>query len=89
MAYNKGRKKFHRKRKKIEDPPGLAVNVYNNNIEVALRRFKKKVKNSNLMLDLRKKTYYEKPSEIKRRKKKEGIKNFKKKMKKLEQIRGY
>ena len=66
MAYNKGRKKFHRKRKKIEDPPGLAVNVYNNNIEVALRRFKKKVKNSNLMLDLRKKTYYEKPSDTKR-----------------------
>ena len=66
MAYNKGRKKFNRKRKKIEDPPGLAVNVYGNNIEVALRRFKKKVKNSNLMLDLRKKTFYEKPSDTKR-----------------------
>ena len=69
MAYNKGRRKFNKKRKRIEDPPGLAVNVYNNNIDVALRRFKKKVKNSNLMLDVRKKSYYEKPSDTKRFKK--------------------
>ena len=69
MAYNKGRKKFHKKRKRREDPPGLAVTVYNNNIEMALKIFKKKVKNSNLMLELKKKAYYEKPSKIKREKK--------------------
>jgi hypothetical protein len=55
MAYNKGRKKFNRKRRKFEDPPGLAVTVYDNNVEFALKRFKKKVKNSNMMLDLKKK----------------------------------
>jgi ribosomal protein S21 len=67
MAYNKGRKKFHkRKKRKFEDPPGLAVTVYDNNVEFALKRFKKKVKNSNLMLELKKKAYYEKPSKLRR-----------------------
>ena len=70
MSYKKGRKKFHKKRKrKYEDPPGLAVTVYDNNIEFALKRFKRKVKNSNLMLDLRKKSYYEKPSKLRRERK--------------------
>ena len=68
MSYNKGRKKF-KKRKRQPDPPGLAVTVYNNNIETALKIFKRKVKNSNLMLELKKKAYYEKPSKIRREKK--------------------
>ena len=48
---------------------GLAVKVYNNNIEGALKILKRKVKNSNLFLELKKRTYYEKPSKIKREKK--------------------
>ena len=64
--YNKGFKK--NKKKKFEDPPGLAVNVYNNNVEGALKVLKKKVKQSNLMLELKKKAYYEKPSKIRRQK---------------------
>ena len=54
-----------------------------------MRVLKKKVQKEGIIKDLRAKQYYEKPSEVKRRKKKEGIKNFKKKMKKLEQMRGY
>ena len=69
MGYNKGRKKFHKKRKRIQDPPGLSVSVVNNNVEFALKRLKKKVKESNLFLDLKKKSFYEKPSKIKREKK--------------------
>ena len=69
MAYNKGRKKFHKKRKRREDPPGLAVTVYNNNVEGALKILKRKIKNSNLMVELRKRTYYEKPSKLKREQK--------------------
>lgn len=61
------RKKNFRKKPK-DDSVGLSVNVYNNNIEGALKVFKKKVKNSNLMLELRKKAYYVKPSEIRREK---------------------
>ena len=63
----KKRKNF-RKRPK-DDSKGLSVKVWNNNVEGALKIFKRKVKDSNLMLDLKKKAYYEKPSEIKRHKK--------------------
>ena len=63
----KRRKNFRKKPK--EEINGLQVKVYNNNIEGALKKFKKMVKNSGLMLDLRKKEYYEKPSTIRRHKK--------------------
>lgn len=39
-----------------------------------------------LMKELRRRQYYQKPSEIKREKKKQGIKNYKKKMAKLERF---
>ena len=58
-----------RKRPKEKQMEGLQVDVYNNNVDLALRKLKRKVKNANLMLDLKKKTYYRKPSEIKREKK--------------------
>ena len=61
------RKNFRKKPK--DDSKGLSVKVWNNNVEGALKIFKRKVKDSNLMLDLKKKAYYEKPSEIKRHKK--------------------
>ena len=64
-------KKNFRKKKKYpkEELPGIQVNVYNNNVDAALRMFKKKVKDSNLFLDLRKKEYYEKPSKKRRERK--------------------
>ena len=66
----KKRKNF-RKRPK-DDSMGLQVKVYNNNVEGALKVFKRKVKDSNLMLDLKKKAYYEKPSKKRREKKEYG-----------------
>jgi len=48
---------------------GLSVPVYNNNVELALKKLKRKIKNSNLFIDLKKKAYFEKPSKIKREKK--------------------
>ena len=63
------------------------VEVRNGNLEKALRVLKKKVQKSGLVKELRARQHYQKPSEIKREKKKEGIKNYKKKMKKLEQMR--
>ena len=62
----KKRKNFRKKPK--DTAVGLSVNVYNNNVEGALKVFKKKVKESGLMMDLKKKAYYEKPSKIKREK---------------------
>ena len=55
----KRRKNFRRKPKE-KKMNGLQVEVYNNNVEKALRIFKKKVKESNLMLELKKKEYNEK-----------------------------
>jgi len=48
---------------------GLRVDVKNNNIEFALKKFKRMVKDSELMLELRDRTYYEKPSAVNREKK--------------------
>ena len=46
----------------------IEVTVKNNNIEKALSIFKRKVKDSKLMLELREREYYKKPSEVKREK---------------------
>jgi len=62
----KKRKNFRKKPKK--EFQGLQVEVYDGNVEKAIRVFKKKVKESNIMLDLRKKSYYEKPSRLRREK---------------------
>tara|TARA_R100000908_G_scaffold62336_1_gene41455 strand:+ start:121 stop:372 length:252 start_codon:yes stop_codon:yes gene_type:complete len=62
------RKKNFRKKRPKDTAVGLAVTVFNNNVEGALKVLKKKVKNSNLFIDLRKKEYYIKPSEINRQK---------------------
>ena len=48
---------------------GLSVPVYNNNVELALKKLKRKVKDSNLFLELKKRAFYEKPSKIKREQK--------------------
>jgi len=65
----KYRKNFRKKKKYPKEKlQGLQVRVFNNNVEGALKVLKRKVKESNLFLDLKKKTYYEKPSKIKREK---------------------
>tara|TARA_Y100000741_G_scaffold336853_1_gene295757 strand:+ start:277 stop:525 length:249 start_codon:yes stop_codon:yes gene_type:complete len=62
----KKRKNFRRKPKK--QLQGLQVEVYNNEVEKAMRILKRKVKDSNLFIDLRKKEHFEKPSRVKREK---------------------
>ena len=47
---------------------GLRVEVYNNNVDMALKKLKRKIKDSNLMVQLKEKTYFEKPSKLKREK---------------------
>tara|TARA_B110001454_G_C12303711_1_gene260610 strand:- start:259 stop:474 length:216 start_codon:yes stop_codon:yes gene_type:complete len=47
----------------------IKVDVKNNNIEFALKRFKRQVKDSGLLLELREREFYKKPSDIKRVKK--------------------
>ena len=40
----------------------IHVKVYNNNVEKALSKFKKEVKETKLMLELREREFYTKPS---------------------------
>ena len=49
-----GYKKNFRKKPK-DETRGLSVKVWNNNVEGALKVFKRKVKDSNMMLELKEK----------------------------------
>ena len=64
----------------------IKVVVKNNNVEKALSIFKRKIKDSNLMFELREREYYKKPSEIKKEiKNKAKARNYWKKIKLLEE----
>ena len=63
------RKKKNFRRRPKKELQGLQVDVYDGQVEKAIRILKKKVKESNLFLDLRKKSYYEKPSKLRRERK--------------------
>ena len=64
----------------------IKVVVKNNNVEKALSIFKRKVKDSNLMFELREREYYKKPSEIKKEiKNKAKARNYWKKIKLMEE----
>ena len=51
----------------------ITIEVRNNNVEKALRVLKKKLNKDGQMKELKQRQYYQKPSEKKREKKKEGI----------------
>ena len=57
-----------RKHRKPREKRGLRIDVRNNNVEFALKKMKRMVKDSGMMVDLRRRTHYEKPSEVKREK---------------------
>ena len=64
----------------------IKVVVKNNNVEKALSIFKRKVKDSNLMFELREREYYKKPSEIKKEiRNKAKARNYWKKIKAMEE----
>ena len=64
-----GYKKNFRKKKLKDTAVGLSVTVYNDNIDMALKKLKRKVKNDGLLLQLKERQYYKKKSEINREKK--------------------
>lgn len=67
----------------------ITVEVRKGNVEQAMRVLKRKVQKEGIVKELRERQSYEKPSEKKRRKRKENIANVKKEKKKLERQRGY
>ena len=62
------RKRRNFRKRPKDNAQGLSVTVFNNNVEEALKRLKRKVKNADLMQDLRKKEFFVKKSVIKREK---------------------
>ena len=58
-----------RKHKKKREKKGLRVDVKHNNVEWALKKLKRMVKDSGQILELKKRNYYKKKSEEKREKK--------------------
>lgn len=54
---------------KSDRKKGLTVEVRDGNINTALKKFKKKVDESNKLIDLIRRTAYEKPTEERKRKK--------------------
>ena len=55
--------------KKKREQKGLRVDVRHNNVEWALKKMKRMVKDSGQILELKRRTYYEKPSAVRREKK--------------------
>ena len=60
---------------------GITIEVRNNNVEKAIRVLKKKLTKDGRMKELKRRQYYQKPSAIKREKKKENIRRYKKEQK--------
>ena len=58
-----------RKQRREKEKKGLRVDVRNNNVEWALKKLKRMVKDSGQILELKKRDYYHKPSAEKREKK--------------------
>tara|TARA_Y100000592_G_C5369192_1_gene267634 strand:+ start:368 stop:670 length:303 start_codon:yes stop_codon:yes gene_type:complete len=100
MAYKRGFKhkkyfnknsnfKSFEKRVEFEKPKGLTVIVRNNDVQKALRKLKRIVKEDGLLDDLKNKSHYRKPSEIKREKRKAGRARWLKKRRDIKNQLGY
>ena len=57
------------RQRKQKEQKGLRVDVRGNNVEWALKKMKRMVKDSGMMLELKKRSYYKKKSAEKREKK--------------------
>ncbi len=59
---------------------GRSVTVQDNNVERALRKFKKKVQASNILNDLRAKEFYEKPTTRRKRERSAAVNRWQKRL---------
>ena len=69
----KGFNMFQKKRKKKKQSSILYVDATNKSYERAISEFKRKVKNSNLLKELREREYYQKPSAARRERRKQRL----------------
>lgn len=66
------------KHKSFEGKKGLTVEVRGGNIDGAIRLLSRRVKQEGIIRELRARSFYEKPSEKRRRKKAEAVTRWKK-----------
>lgn len=64
-------------KKQDEGPKGLRVEVHNNDINKALRKFKKKIAEDGVLQDLRKREFYESRGTKRRKAKEAAIRRYK------------
>ena len=64
----------------------MEVRVYDSNIEKAIKTLKRKLSRAGLFKELRKRKYFEKPSERRRRKQKEAQRRLRKKLRRQRQM---
>ena len=64
----------------------LEVRVFNNNVEKAMRKLKRKVQREGLLKELKQRQLYEKPSLKRQRKLKEAVRKHRKLMKRREAL---
>lgn len=62
----------------FEGKRGICVEVRNDNIEGAIRLLTRKVKQEGILRELRRRQYFEKPSDLRRKSKAEAIARWKK-----------
>ena len=91
MAYrnnNRSRGGFHRDRNPAEKR-GLYVEVRNNDVNKALRIFKKKIQEEGILQEYKERQHYVKPTEKRRKAKQAGRKRWLKLHEKQKVDRGY
>jgi len=54
------------RQRKEREHKGLRIDVKFNNVEWALKKMKRMIKDSGMMMELKQRTYYEKPSAVRR-----------------------
>ena len=64
--------------KTFDNKKGLSVEVRNGNVEGAIRLLSRRIKQEGIMRELRARSFYEKPSEKRRRKHAEAISRWRK-----------
>jgi len=83
------KKQFDRKPKDRQLGAGIYVEVRNNDVNKALRIFKKKVQGEGIIQEYKERQHYVKPSEKRRKAKAAGKARWKKKQEKQQLERGY
>jgi small subunit ribosomal protein S21 len=58
----------------------VRVDVYDNNVDQAIRVLKKKMNREGMFREMKKRKFFEKPSEKRRRKKAEAVRRLRKKL---------